>query len=197
MYTIIEDCSPYYIRFTWEGISNLIKTVSEHPIDLSNGLERSGYVHYNYGPEMSNYIVSNLPMKDIVDIDKERVAIFVTPPGGKSVIHKDGKAARYSINLPIIINDDKCITRWYNDELLDTFEKENDDYSRVIVVNSDLPEPSKAITVKSNECILFNTDIYHSWDNGDSSRERRILTLRDSDIENVYFTDIKKILFGI
>jgi hypothetical protein len=195
MYTIIEDCSPYYIRFTWDGLIELINNIAIRQIDLNTGLKRSGYIHYNFGPEMSDYIMSALPMKDTVCIDKNRVALFVTPPGGKSVIHKDGKAARYSINLPIIVADDQCITNWYSDESLNSFKKENDDYSRVVVIDSIVPEATKSITVQPNECILFNTDIYHSWDNGKSFNERKILTLRDVDIENVFFNDIKEKLF--
>ena len=49
----------------------------------------------------------------------------------------------------------------------------------------------------TNECILFNTDIFHDFDNSQSSSTRVILTLRiDETIrKKMYFDDVKNILF--
>ena len=48
----------------------------------------------------------------------------------------------------------------------------------------------------ANECILFNTDIYHSWDNTKSSDQRIVLTMRDINVETVSYDEAKQILFG-
>ena len=53
------------------------------------------------------------------------------------------------------------------------------------------------MVAKPNEMILFNTDIFHSWDNTKSDKSRRILTLRAKNYSTFYFDDAKKILFGL
>ena len=50
-----------------------------------------------------------------------------------------------------------------------------------------------------NEAILFNTEIFHNWDNSLSNNERVVLTLRPtlSVRREIYFDTMKKIMFGI
>jgi len=122
--------------------------------------------------------------------------LFITDPGNKSAIHKDGAETRYSINIPISILDDDCLTAWFSDESLKDARQQNSEYSRIADIDN-RPIPIKSMVVKSNECVLFNTDIYHSWDNEKSVNKRIILTLRDIDVANVYFDDVKKTLFGL
>ena len=194
MYTIIEDCSPFYIRFKWEGIEELINFIATRPIQVTDGHKRAGYVHYNFDLGTATQILNRLPLP--IKINDTRVALFITPPGGKSTIHKDGKAARYSINLTIVVPDDKCITNWYSDESLKEFKKKNDDYSRIVVNYNIQPTTIKTMSAVANECILFNTDIYHSWDNTKSSDQRIVLTMRDINVETVSYDEAKQILFG-
>ena len=52
------------------------------------------------------------------------------------------------------------------------------------------------MTAVQGECILFNTEIFHDFDNSKSKNERMVLTLRDVEPGNVYFEDVKKRLFG-
>jgi len=193
MYTIIEDCSPFYIRFKWEGIEELINFIATQPTYLNAGNKRTGYVHYNFDLATANQILDQLPLP--IKINNNRVGLFITPPGGKSSIHKDGKSTRYSINITIKIPDDKCITNWYSDESLKDFKKENDDYSRIVVNHNIKPTPIKTMSAVANECILFNTDIYHSWDNTNSANQRIVLTMRDIDVETVSYDEAKQILF--
>jgi len=53
------------------------------------------------------------------------------------------------------------------------------------------------MTAKPNECILFNTDIWHDFDNSQSTNRRMVLTLRVNNPSTFYFDDAKKALFGI
>jgi hypothetical protein len=55
--------------------------------------------------------------------------------------------------------------------------------------------PIKSMVAQQNECILFNTEIYHDWDNSNSSNERVVLTLRSITPGSVYYDDVKQILF--
>jgi hypothetical protein len=196
MYTIIEDSSPYYIRFAWEGLEDIIKFISIQPIDINKGTQEESYVHYNFDMKTAGDIIHRLPMKSDLVINYDRVSLFITDPGNKSAIHKDGAETRYSINIPISILDDDCLTAWFSDESLKDARQQNSEYSRIADIDN-CPIPIKSMVVKSNECVLFNTDIYHSWDNEKSVNKRIILTLRDIDVANVYFDDVKKTLFGL
>lgn len=193
-YTIIEDCSPYYIRFTWDKLPKLINFIKAQPIDLTSRLDRTAYTHYNFDDTTAQHIVEQLPMNQDFVFDMIRVSLFITPPGGKSTIHKDGLDNRMSINIGISILDNKCTTSWFTDDSVGHLVQVNDDYSRVIVAEGPIA-PIKQMVAQPNECILFNTDIYHLWDNR-SDNTRIVLTLRDLDHGNIYFEDAKKKLFG-
>jgi hypothetical protein len=193
-YTIIEDCSPYYIRFTWNKLPDLVNFIKTQPIDPAGTLDRTAYVHYNFDDATARQIVNQLPMEQDFLFDITRVALFITLPGGKSTIHKDGPDNRMSINIPILVLDNKCTTSWYTDKSVGHLIQTDDGYSRVAVADGTIT-PIKQMTAQSNECILFNTDIYHLWDN-QSDNTRIVLTLRDTDHGNVYFEDAKKKLFG-
>lgn len=194
MYTIIEDCSPYYIRFTWNGLSELIDYISAQSVDTSKGVKRA-YTHYNFDLPTAANIINNLPMKDSINFNQERVALFITDPGAKSSIHKDGSKMRCGINIPLVVLDDCCKTKWYSDESLATAPKVYDDYSRIRYPVIE-PTPIKTTVFGTNECILFNTDIYHSWDNSTSTNVRSVLTLRNTS-GDLYFDEVKELLFGL
>ena len=193
-YTIIEDCSPYYIRFTWDKLPELINFIKAQPIDPAGKLERAAYLHHSFDNVTAQKIVDQLPMNQDFVFDMIRVSMFITPPGGKSTIHKDGPDNRMSINIPILVLDNKCTTSWFTDNSVDHLVQTNDGYSRVAVADGPIT-PIKQMVAQPNECILFNTDIYHLWDN-QSDNTRIVLTLRDMDHGNVYFEDAKKKLFG-
>jgi hypothetical protein len=53
----------------------------------------------------------------------------------------------------------------------------------------------KQMVARPNEMLLFNTDIYHSWENK-SRHTREVLTMRIRSIPEIYFEDARKILFG-
>jgi hypothetical protein len=196
-YTIIEDCSPYYIRFTWETLPELIEFVKRQPLYLENNNVFNGYTHWNYDSNTAKTILDKLPMKGLLDLNEERVALFVTRPEGKSSIHKDGATARCGINITIKILDDKCITSWYDENDFSNIEIKKSAYTRVAPKIAGAI-PAKTMTAVQNECILFNTDIFHSWDNSQSQNQRIVLTFRfvaDKQLE-FDFEKVKNILFN-
>ena len=195
-YTIIEDCSPYYIRFTWETLPELIEFVNQQPLYLKNNYGFDSYTHWNYDVDTANTILDKLPMSNILDLNKDRVALFVTRPGGKCPIHKDGATSKCGINITTKILDDNCITSWYNDDDFTNNEIKKSAYTRIAPVVEGIP-PIKTMTAKQNECILFNTDIFHAWDNTASTNQRIVLTFRfvaDKQLE-FDFERVKSILF--
>lgn len=198
MYNIIEDCSPYYIRFTFDGLENIIKYASSQT--AANIKQYKGYSHDTLSHSSSNTIISMLPMANEIDLNVNRVAVFTTVPGGGCGIHKDGINHRMSLNIPLEILDDQCITNWYTDDTLKDMQLEGDTvYSRNVYLDyttMDKFTPVKTMVAQSNEMLLFNTDIYHSWDNTNSNNKRKILTLRAAKPDLVFFDDVRKILVG-
>ena len=197
MYTIIEDCSPYYIRFTFDGLKNIINyTTNQTPVSVVNYVM---YSHDTLSLPAAETIISMLPMSNKITFNINRVAVFTTPPNGGCGVHKDGSHDRTSFNIPIEILDNNCITSWYSDEMFEGFpilEKSN--YSRNVYRDYKTMNKFKSVktmTAQPNEMTLFNTEIYHSWSNYNSSNTRKILTLRSVNAEELYFNDAKKILF--
>jgi hypothetical protein len=196
-YAIIEDCSPYYIRFTFPGLSDIIKYVkSQKP---ANSVDQSNYFHNNFDPEIGTTILKMLPMYNQFEWQTQRVAIFSTLPHKAVSIHKDGTATRISFNIPITVLDDKCITSWYADDSLKDYPIIGKPYTRSVFWDKskyDSIPTLKQMTAKPNEMILFNTDIFHSWDNRLSDNIREVLTLRVENPHLMYFDQAKQTIFG-
>ena len=198
-YTIIEDCSPYYIRFTFDGLERIIDYAST--VTLAHTAQFSIYSHDTVDVSTANTIISMLPLADDINFNSNRVAIFNTPPGGGCGIHKDGPDHRVSFNIPIEILDNTCITNWYDDKEFKGMPiLGNPSYTRNIYFDYKTMDkfiPAKSMIAQNNEMILFNTDIYHSWNNTNSVNNRKVLTLRSVDPGSVYFEDVRKILLGV
>ena len=197
MYTIIEDCSPYYIRFTHSGIEQIIDICKQ-------GLEgvefENSFTHYRYPADIREKILRLTPLSQKLDLDPNRASAFVTQPGRYYQAHKDGIDHRISLNYTVEILDNNCVTSWYSDKDLKDYtivgldwtsrsrEAEGFDKSRHI--------PLKSMTAKPNECILVNTDIWHDFDNSNSANRRSVLTLRMNNPGSFYFNDVRQALFG-
>lgn len=205
--TIIEDCSPFYIRLVFKELDSIIEFVRSK-LDKLILRHKSSYSDKVFPVEISKQIISFLPKNFDFDFRLERVSVFETDPGKGCGIHKDGKDHRVSFNIPIEIHDDLCTTYWYNDDQFSDFSKKlsNDPllvtlnggtgYSRNIHLNfksMDKFTHSKSMVASPGEMILFNTDIFHSWYNR-SNHSRKILTLRVNNPGSMYFDDAKKIL---
>jgi hypothetical protein len=204
-YTILEDCSPYYIRFTYTGIESVIERCSENHYDyksiLTNDLEtRSNkeFVHHKLPLDDAKNVLELIPMKDVLSICETRVSLFISQGGCVYRPHKDGIDVRCGINYNVHVKDDACVTGWYTDEDLAEYSVTTlKGRSREAVgFDRSKHKPIKTMTAIEGECILFNTDIYHDWDNSDSKNTRVLLTLRFNRPQHIYFNDARKILFG-
>jgi hypothetical protein len=204
-YTIIEDCSPFYIRFTHDGIDEFLNLCRESLGDISNF---PNWMHYNmsrFNASLANTILEKTPLSRDLTLRKDRVSYFISGPRLYYRAHKDGwPGDRYSLNYTVTVNDDKCVTSWYSDEDLKDYPMQNYGIAGGNVKNSrecvgfDKTKhiPIKTMIAKQGECILFNTDIYHDFDNRESENHRVILTLRNDPPEHFYFEDARKVLFG-
>jgi hypothetical protein len=194
--SIIEDCSPYYIRFTHDGIQEIINTCLSF---ITDGSFIKPFTHHRFNIDEANTVLNMLPFSKEIELNQNRASLFVSQPGIYYRAHKDGLTNRFSINYTIKILDDKCVTSWYSDEDLAEYKIDNlptNTSRECIDFDKRKHIALKSMTAKPNECILFNTDIFHDFDNRNSTHERIILTLRAKQPGEMYFEDIKKILFG-
>jgi len=208
MYKIIKDCSPYYITFSHPGMEELI--------DYANTIfTHNRYTHWQMAPDQPLcqiwpeyrtrylFITENFrkktleltPCSNQLNLSTELIQYFHTLPKSTHPIHLDGGPKLphlYSLNYPIKISDELCITKWFSNEGL---EKTHED-SNVFVTN-DSAEVLQSVTFRPDEVVLFNASIPHNWDNIQSSEERLVLAMRDSNPSVVTFEDAKRILFNL
>jgi hypothetical protein len=201
-YTVIEDCSPYYIRFTYEGIDEFINyslnvykqqdwshIVSRHP----------GFRVCKLSEDLGREVILKTPMSKQMPLIERRVSFFTSAPGLVFPAHKDGDNNRFSINYALKVLDDKCVTSWYGDELADLYQMDQSLFERRVsreCLNFDKTKhvPIKTLVATQGECVLFNTEIYHDFDNSNSTNERILLTFRSTTPKDIYFDDARRIL---
>jgi len=148
----------------------------------------------------ADQLLSRVPASGVLDFQRDRVSLFITAGGRYYRAHKDGLDNRISINYTVTILDQLCETSWYSDEDLkhypiDNLPSNTSRECRGFVKQHHVP--LKTMTAQANECILFNTDIFHDFDNTQSDNTRVVLTLHCRDTGGVYFDDAKRILFGL
>lgn len=204
-FSIIEDCNPYYVRFSHDNIDKLIQIANEA---ISRVNFTQPFTNYNFDPGTANKLKLLCPLFDHYNLSKTRFGAFVSQPGFYHRVHKDGSNHRFSINYPLQVLDNKCVTSWYSDENLSIYEKTtlkipNGHYNIVsrdcIGFDKSKHIPEKTMVAQSGECILFNTDIYHDWDNTQSSHQRVVLTLRlmDYNVPGSFFSDARETLLKL
>lgn len=196
MLILLEDCSPYFIRFKFDAIKDII--------NICNDSLRNDNFNNNKWLKMhrtrADSIISLLPFKSDIELNRDRFTMFKTYPKWRSDIHKDSFDHRVSFNITIKVLDNKCETRWWSDDDMNNFDVnilDNQYMKSRVLPNIDTSniKPIKIMTALQNELILFNTDIYHEWDNSSSENERIVLTMRHISPGNFYFDDAKRILF--
>ena len=196
MYTIIEDCSPYYIRFKWAGLQEIINFISQQPLEKEE--KYPGYQNQWLTREAAEKTNDTLPFKNL-GLRLTRFCIFDTYPDGGMGIHTDGTNNKVGINIALQILDDKCITAWYDDEQFKDWPVDTSRWGNNILRDwrKAATYPTlKTMNLRPNEAVLLNTAIYHNVWNKNSPNNRILLTLRP--YKNILpFSVIKKIMFGL
>jgi hypothetical protein len=209
MFTIIEDCSPYYIRFKYADSEKVIAMCNDLLHTYKFDHDRFLTVDDDTGAK----VIEATGLSPYLDLMTQRVTMFYTKGGYKSPVHKDGSNHRISINFGVKILDSKCETAWYSDVIAPDYTPDYVDLTErnkfngvkaAKVIDSrefqDFDEaihkPIKRFTMKQGEVVLFNTDVWHRWNNR-SDAERCILTLRVKKPGNFFFKDAKKVLFNL
>lgn len=205
-YTVIEDCSPYYIRFTFPKLDLVINqfrrqltdipviapTLSEYPTDEKPRPQK--FKPLPLSQASVRYAKAVVPFWNTFEFD---VPIFaVSEPGLRFPIHKDSAG----VNFMIDVLDEECITSWYTDESvahLTLKETSTKLKSQMFDMSDDdpRPDPIKTAIFKPMECVLINGDLWHDWNNSNSQNRRINLLCRSSTI-NPTFEEMRKTLFG-
>jgi hypothetical protein len=194
-YTIIEDSSPFYIKFTHAGHDRIIDISRE---ELKKVSEVKTFLNYTFSIDVGKQILNLFPLSKKISFQQERVSLFISAPGYKHYVHIDG--ALVSVNYGINIVDNTGITNWYaDDDIVNNFRiYPNLPLDRAIIERSAFDKnkqlPVKSFIHKQQEAIIFNSSKYHNFDNSNSKEYRAILTLRTVN-RNITFEDLKKIMF--
>lgn len=199
VFSIIEDCSPYYVRFTHSNIAELIQVAT----DAINGVEiNRKFTHYRLDSTAIEKIIALCPLYNYFKLSKQRVTAFISQPGLYYRAHKDGLNHHFSLNYTLQILDDKCVTSWYSDKDLADYTMDNLQYNNsreCSGFDKRKHTPLKTMIAQPGECILFNTEIFHDWDNTASANQRAVLTLRliDYSAPGSFFNDARNTLLNI
>ena len=191
---IIENRSPYFIKFEIPNLEDIKKRVMQSlaiktaTMKKDDGNLSKTYSHVNLDPIDGQKIIDMFPLSKLYNFDANRVALFITPAYGGGGVHKDGPVLEkgntgphnISFNIPIKISDDKCVTKWYDDQ---TFEKEKIQHSRysrnvfLDFTNTDKFEAKAQTIMDPNNVLFMTTEQWHSFYNN-SRHTRIVLTLR-------------------
>lgn len=190
---IIKDQSPYYMSFADNNIQQIIQLASL--LEVNQWRRISKFAHEPLPIQLAEKILDLVPSSKALELNVNRVSLFVSHPGLYYRAHKDGLDLKFGINYPIVIRDDKCVTSWYDDSISDgKFTVTLGGKSREIYgFERGSAVPLHRVSFTPGNAILFNTDIFHDWDNTQSDNIRVVLTLRSSN-SNITFDDAKKIL---
>lgn len=203
MYEILEDASPFFIRFRFPGIEHLIAKAKEKFIFRENNDGRThqnnGFSHYRLGQQAGLELLNMVPFRDRLPFIESRVSYFTSQPGYRHHVHIDGAAL--SFNFGVDIRDSLCKTSWYDEK----------DINGVYTITSGLPanraivnipeflenpaRPIKTFVHNEGECVLVNTDTFHDFDNSQSPNTRTILTLRILYADKIKFADAAREIF--
>lgn len=179
---LLDDIKTESLRL-WEEV---------HPVKLMpNVLSRARVIHF-LNPALVDRIQKSIFPEIFQDTDTRlmshqfRHQVFVAPPHSGMEIHKDGAIKKSALNI-IIQGTKNDWTRWYSDELIESFGGRLDlanptnnsakRYSRNIGNLPNYPELlcTEELTglMLTGTVYLINTDIYHAFFN--NSDEFRIV----------------------
>jgi len=202
-FRIIEDCSPFFVKFTYDGFEEDFKLLQDN-FDKNNIINWQDQTKVNKNikkhvfsynatkddPELCQFLAENNKCAKLFNLVTR--GYHMTGPGGGGIAHLDrnrlGVIAGAKIFYVVEMPDDKCITSWFNNDNLVL------DGRFVIDATAPLPAPVVSTTMRSTEAVLFNTGIFHDWWNH-SDKDRTVLNFYEQD-PVLTFDEMKSKLFG-
>ncbi len=190
---IIEDASPYFIKFNYSGYDNVVSEC----LKFKSEFNKERFTHYRLPVMTATKILPWVPEHKKLDFNLSRFSLFISPPGIYYPAHRDGLSYKVGLNFAIQIENETCETHWYDNTEFDNYEIETRGGVTRDIINFKRENhiPKKTMIFKMGEAVIFNTDIYHDFDNTTSDKTRVILTLRSNYAPLWKFEDYKRILF--
>lgn len=200
MLKIIDQQYPYYCVIEHPEQSTIIEQgldiLDSQRYESSRG-DITKFRHCRLLSSDTAALVRLSPLKFLFPFcSKPYASIFSTAAGHYYRPHKDGLTIRFALNYMLDVKDDCCRTNWYSDQLSGLYNVDTlDGRSRELEnFNKSAHQPWCSTVFKKNQCVLFNTDKYHDFDNSLSKNSRHLLTIRFSSPENFYWEDALLIL---
>jgi hypothetical protein len=189
---IILDRSPYYCLIEDKNTEQIIQIareiLAEKRFEFIRGTE--DFQHSRLLYHDCQKLISLSTLRFLLDkCSRPYASIFSTKAGYYYRAHKDGQTIRYAMNYIIDAGDGVCETHWYSDEVAKHYEINSlGGTSRELEQFDSHNHTAVESTVfQNNSAMLFNTDIYHDFDNRSNTRARHVLTLRYGLPSDFYF----------
>lgn len=191
---LVHSSHPYLLSF--EDAS--VEAIRQICLPLIPSLTQSLFTHIKLDEDTSTQVLHQVPFAKELMIKPDRVSMFITPPRTYYRAHKDGHHFRFGLNYPLIIQDNKAVTRWYSDESIDSRysvtpgTKGGINSREVVGFNPLVVKPVYSAIMGTDDLWLFNVGAYHDFHNR-SDHYRVILTLR-SESPTLTFEDAARLL---
>lgn len=191
---IISLVAPYYCVVEHENQQQIIdyaqQLLADGDFEFSRG--DHNFRHQRLKKTDCQTLLNWSPLTKIKTGLKPYASIFSTGPGHYYRAHKDGQNIRAALNYIIEVHDSCCVTSWYDDQIETHYQ-----IDRLGGVSRELQNFQKqnhraqcSQIFSQNQCVVFNTDIYHDFDNTSSANSRHVLTLRFSEPHDLHWHDI-------
>jgi hypothetical protein len=208
-YTILEDCSPYYVRFTHPDIDKIVAICQAQNIDAVGpeipatrvGIRPSNFKTVRLDAASSAGIAPCLPWDST--FPNSVYTLFVSDPGLQFPIHKDAAADNFGINYVVQVQDNGSKTHWYDEADITshiTVAYNTDSIvSRTVTTGDYKPTPIKTLAYEPGvaQGVLLNIGMYHSFENTSATNRRIIMITRCPSNSQYDFATAKKMMFGL
>jgi hypothetical protein len=195
MFNILETKEPYYAIIDHDEKCEIIslakEIIKQEKFQWIKGSDQN-FKHQRLYTNDCVKLVEMSPLRALKNHCKNPYAsIFSTAPGCYYRAHKDGLSIRFALNYLVDVEDNCCVTSWYDDRVSDFYKTDTlDGRSRELDgFNKSNHQATCSTVFLPNQCVLFNTDVYHDFDNQQSNQIRNVLTIRFSEPDSYKWQD--------
>lgn len=199
--TIVQDCSPYYMIIEHSDQTEIFnktqQIIDKNIFKFIRSTTDSKFFNFRLHHQDTAVLFQISPINLLRNqCQLSFSSIYKTLPGCQYPIHRDGSNTtgyiRYSLNYMISVHDDLCLTSWFSPEITDQLQQVSyrPGNTHIAKLNDTKIEPATSACFKQGQCVLLNTDLFHSFDNSRSEHERIVLTLRWACPQTIMFQDV-------
>lgn len=187
MKAITEDQSPYFLKFfikDYESKISEFNSILPEYLFCDEIIDNKNYIIYDLNNNEREIFFKLFPFDKIIKWN-DIIRIVSVKKGFTGPLHKDGEynTPVSNLNIGLCIKDKLCTTHWFNDNKILSRRKKlmldnKEINARISNANWKILESDAITVLNQNELIIFNADIYHTWDNSSSGHARVTLKLR-------------------